>query len=317
MTTHQTHENGEKGQTDSSYKLTRLKMPDQLTGKTVLDIGCNEGFFCNQALQRDAAKVVGIDMDERFLSEARQRYSDPRASYLLQGWHDLPEGMFDLILWTSAMHYELDPQKVLNAIAETLNPGGTFILECGVQIAPRKEMLYSLRHDGGLWYPTLPLIEEMLTRAGFSYRLVSQAELVGTDPIPRVVFHCTRRVPTVMLVVGQSGTGKSHLASQLYPVATKVISLDHFISRIRSAKWQHTPLEKFIKDVSDPNSLGGTYDGIDTEGLTDAYTTLLCKGVAATDGLVVIEGYMTDAQRTQMVDKLSTRARVWVVDQAD
>lgn len=312
MTTHQTHEGGEKGQTDSSHKLGRLKLPGSLTGKSVLDIGCNEGFFCNQALQRDAEKVVGIDMDEKFLSEARERYSDPRATYLHRSWHDLPEGMFDLILWTSAMHYELDPQKILNDIAGTLSPAGTFILECGVHQSARKEMLYSLRHDGGLWYPTLPLIQDMLTRAGFSYRLVSQAELVGTDPIPRVVFHCRRRIPTVMVLTGQSSAGKSDLASQLYPVATKVISLDHFVARIWNAKWQHTPLEKFIKENLDPNSLGGTYDGIDANDLTDAYITLLCKGVAATDELVVIEGYMTELQRDLLVARLSSRARVWL-----
>lgn len=312
MTTHQTHEGGEKGQTDSAYKLTRLKVPDSLTGKAVLDIGCNEGFFCNQALKRDAARVVGIDMNERFLSEARARYSDPRASYLLQGWHDLPDDKFDLILWTSAMHYELDPQKVLSSIATRLAPGGTFILECGVLGAPRKEMVYSLRHDGGLWYPTMPLVEDMLDRAGLSYRLVSQAELVGTDPIPRVVFHCTPRQPTVMLLTGASGSGKSDLAAQLYSNATKVISLDHFIARIWKSKWAHTPLEKFITEATDPDSLGGTYDGIDAEGLTDAYVTLLAKGVAASDELVVIEGYMTDAQRAALLEKLSPRARVWV-----
>jgi SAM-dependent methyltransferase len=316
MTTHQTHEGGEKGQTDSSYKLTRLKMPADLTGKAILDIGCNEGFFCNQALKRGAEKVVGIDMDERFLAEARQRYSDPRLTYIHQGWNTLPEGPFDLILWTSAMHYELDPQKILSSIADILAPTGTLILECGVQIAPRKEMVYSLRHDGGLWYPTLPLIENMLTKAGFSFRMVSHAELVGTDPIPRVVFHCTRRLPTVMLVGGTTGTGKSDLASQLYSSATKVISLDHFISRIWQAKWQHTPLEKFIKETINPASLGQTYDGIDANDLTDAYVTLLSKGIAATDEMVVIEGYMTDRQRDQLIAKVKSRARVWVVDRA-
>lgn len=316
MTTHQTHENSPKGQTDSSYKLTRLKMPANLTGKTVLDIGCNEGFFCNQALQRNAEKVIGIDKDTRFLTEAKERYSDPRITYVNQGWDTLPEGLFDLILWTSAMHYELDPQKVLCNIADSLSPAGTFILECGVYTSPRKEMLYSLRHDGGLWYPTLPLIEDMLTKAGLSYRMVSQAEVVGTDPIPRVVFHCTRKVPTVMVMAGTTRTGKTSLASLLFPVATKVISLDQFVARIWGSKWVHTPLEKFIQETTTAHNLGGTYDGIDTNELTDAYITLLCKGIAATDELVVLEGYMTDKQREALLLKLKNRARVWIVDRA-
>ncbi|WP_171237097.1 bifunctional 2-polyprenyl-6-hydroxyphenol methylase/3-demethylubiquinol 3-O-methyltransferase UbiG [Ruegeria sp. HKCCA6837] len=312
MTTHQTHENGPKGQTDSAHKLSRLKMPDDLTGKAVLDIGCNEGFFCNQALKRNANRVIGIDMDEEFLRRAKEFYVDPRVTYLHQGWNKLPEGSFDLILWTSAMHYELDPQSVLVSIASKLTLGGTFILECGVKEVPRKEMVYSLRHDGGNWYPTLPLIEEMLGKAGFSYRMVSHAELVGTDPIPRVVFHCKRRIPSVIIVSGQTQVGKSDLAGLLYPAAKKVISLDHFISRIAVSECVHTPLEKFIKESTDPNSLGPTYDGIDANGLTEAYISLLSKGVAESDDLVVIEGYMTEKQIQLLEAKLSNKAFVWV-----
>lgn len=313
MVTHQTHLNDEKGQTDSSHKLSRLKMPGDLSGKRVLDIGCNEGFFCNQALQRNAASVTGIDMDERFLSEARRRYKDERLTYIQQGWDQLPEGPFDLILWTSAMHYELDPEKILTGIRDILSPDGMLILECGVQMVARKEMVYSLRHDGGLWYPTLPLIEAMLTRAGLSFRMVSHAELVGTDPIPRVVFHCKRKTTTVMLVSGQTGSGKTNLSGQLYGSATKVIALDFFVARISKAKWVHTPLEKLIKEKTDPASLGGIYNAIDAEGLTEEYVRLVCKGIVPTDELVVIEGYMTDKQRKAFQDQLRNRAFLWDV----
>ena len=36
-------------------------MPSDLTGKSVLDIGCSEGFFCRQVAKRGARRVVGID----------------------------------------------------------------------------------------------------------------------------------------------------------------------------------------------------------------------------------------------------------------
>ncbi len=42
-----------------------------LHGRTVLDVGCNAGFFSIQMKQRGAARVVGIDPDERYLSQAR------------------------------------------------------------------------------------------------------------------------------------------------------------------------------------------------------------------------------------------------------
>ncbi len=34
----------EKGASASEKKLKAIRLPDDLTGKSVLDIGCNEGF---------------------------------------------------------------------------------------------------------------------------------------------------------------------------------------------------------------------------------------------------------------------------------
>src|SRR4051812_1481728 len=46
-------------------------IPQDLTGKTVLDIGCNAGFYSLEMKRRGAARVVGIDSDERYLAQAR------------------------------------------------------------------------------------------------------------------------------------------------------------------------------------------------------------------------------------------------------
>ena len=46
-------------------------MPADLTGKTVLDIGCNGGFYSLEMKRRGAARVVGIDFDADYLAQAR------------------------------------------------------------------------------------------------------------------------------------------------------------------------------------------------------------------------------------------------------
>jgi tRNA (mo5U34)-methyltransferase len=46
-------------------------LPADLTGKSVLDIGCNAGFYCIAMKQRGAARVVGIDSDAGYLAQAR------------------------------------------------------------------------------------------------------------------------------------------------------------------------------------------------------------------------------------------------------
>ena len=46
-------------------------IPADLTGKTVLDIGCNGGFYSMEMKRRGAARVVGIDFDADYLAQAR------------------------------------------------------------------------------------------------------------------------------------------------------------------------------------------------------------------------------------------------------
>ena len=46
-------------------------LPKDLSGKSVLDIGCNAGFYSIEMKRRGAGRVVGIDSDERYLAQAR------------------------------------------------------------------------------------------------------------------------------------------------------------------------------------------------------------------------------------------------------
>ncbi|MBV0891478.1 TIGR04290 family methyltransferase [Paracoccus sp. Z118] len=46
-------------------------VPGDLTGRSVLDIGCNAGFYSLEMKRRGAARVVGIDSDDRYLAQAR------------------------------------------------------------------------------------------------------------------------------------------------------------------------------------------------------------------------------------------------------
>lgn len=55
-----------------AFKFARFAdaLPKDLTGKTVLDIGCNAGFYSIEMKRRGAAEVLGIDTDPRYLAQA-------------------------------------------------------------------------------------------------------------------------------------------------------------------------------------------------------------------------------------------------------
>lgn len=56
---------------DSRDKLAALNFPEDLTGKTVLDVGCAEGFFVIQAALRNARRAIGCDIVQSRLEIAR------------------------------------------------------------------------------------------------------------------------------------------------------------------------------------------------------------------------------------------------------
>jgi tRNA (mo5U34)-methyltransferase len=53
------------------WKHIEKVIPKDLAGATVLDIGCNGGFYSIQMKRRGASRVLGIDVDERYLNQGR------------------------------------------------------------------------------------------------------------------------------------------------------------------------------------------------------------------------------------------------------
>lgn len=103
-------------------------LPD-LTGLSVLDLGCGFGEHCRGFIERGAAKVVGIDISEKMLEVAKAENSDPKITYLNMPMEDLDkiEGKFDLVVSSLAIHYVEDFAGVVKNIYDLLNPGGLFV----------------------------------------------------------------------------------------------------------------------------------------------------------------------------------------------
>ena len=53
------------------WKYIAPCVPEDLTGATVLDIGCNGGFYSIEMKRRGASRVLGIDVDDGYLKQAR------------------------------------------------------------------------------------------------------------------------------------------------------------------------------------------------------------------------------------------------------
>ncbi|HKR95214.1 MAG TPA: TIGR04290 family methyltransferase [Candidatus Angelobacter sp.] len=53
------------------WKSIAPTIPEDLSGLSVLDIGCNGGFYSIELKKRGASRVLGVDVDDRYLDQAR------------------------------------------------------------------------------------------------------------------------------------------------------------------------------------------------------------------------------------------------------
>jgi len=53
------------------WKQIAPALPQDLSGASVLDVGCNAGFYALEFKKRGAARVLGVDVDDRYLNQAR------------------------------------------------------------------------------------------------------------------------------------------------------------------------------------------------------------------------------------------------------
>lgn len=106
------------------------KMFPDMTGMTVLDLGCGYGWHCKYAVDRGAAEVLGLDLSERMIGEARAKNADPRIVYAVRSLeeYDYPPARFDCVISNLALHYVEDLGPVFGGVFQTLKPGGVFLL---------------------------------------------------------------------------------------------------------------------------------------------------------------------------------------------
>ncbi len=107
-------------------RLNLLRIPDDLTGKTVLDIGAWDGFFSFECEKRGAERVLAIDiyawdqhgMDSFLL--ARQLLNS-KVEYRKMNIHELNAaaiGKFDVVLFFGVFYHCVNPLTALQKIAE-------------------------------------------------------------------------------------------------------------------------------------------------------------------------------------------------------
>ena len=102
----------------------------EMTGKDVLDLGCGYGWHCKYAADHGARSVLGIDLSEKMIAEAKKRNAVPGITYCVCSLQDYeyPAAAYDLVVSNLVLHYVEDLDAIYRRIHETLRPGGVFLM---------------------------------------------------------------------------------------------------------------------------------------------------------------------------------------------
>lgn len=102
---------------DDRRATADLIFPADMTGKSVLDLGCNSGYFCFEALRRGATRVLGVDHSETAIRGARKLAEclGVEARFEVRDWSRSPvTESFDYVLALNVVHHLDDPLLALD-----------------------------------------------------------------------------------------------------------------------------------------------------------------------------------------------------------
>ncbi len=196
-------------------------LPGDLTGKSVLDIGCNAGFYSIEMRRRGAVRVLGIDSDERYLAQARlaaEALALDGVEFAALSVYDVAALVekFDLVIFMGVLYHLRHPLLALDLIREhvagdqmlfqTLQQGSPEVLDVPrdhpfylpgtVQSPayfddPGYPRLHFIEHEfaadwSNWWAPNAACTQAMLRAAGFTVTLTPEPDvyLCGIVPVP-------------------------------------------------------------------------------------------------------------------------------------
>ena len=108
-------------------------IPQDLSGAEVLDIGCNGGFYSIEMKRRGAKRVLGVDVDDRYLQQARfaTRTLDLEVEFQRRSVYEVDQiaGQFDYVFFMGVFYHLRYPLYALDQVVKKIRPEGRFIFQ--------------------------------------------------------------------------------------------------------------------------------------------------------------------------------------------
>lgn len=161
----------------SDWKWERIKDHlSPLEGKSILDVGCGNGYHCWRMAGRGAELVIGIDPTAVFVMQYQlmQKYIQSNNVFVIPvGIDDVPKNLqaFDTVFSMGVLYHRKSPIEHIMQLHQCLKPEGEIVLETLIIDNDTDEVLFPkdrYAQMNNVWFlPTIPLLIKWLERCKF------------------------------------------------------------------------------------------------------------------------------------------------------
>ena len=160
----------------SDWKWDRVHKHLELKDKTVLDVGCGNGYHMWRMLADSPKRVLGIDPSPRFVVQfymlKKYYYGDIPIDLLPLGIQDFPaSALFDTVLSMGVLYHRKSPIDHLLDLMNQLKPGGQLLLETLVIQGNEQDVLVPKGRYAkmpNVWFiPSVAALENWMSKTGF------------------------------------------------------------------------------------------------------------------------------------------------------
>ena len=166
------------------FAMIAPSVPDDMSGLSVLDIGCNAGHFAFQAADRGATDIVGVDYNPGYIEQAKfcAEVRDQDVDFRVMDIYDLPtlDRTFDFVFCVGILYHCRYIMQAIESVCRVSK--ATLAVETAIHPGhdehPLVRFVPASRYEGpdaagatrlpGHWHPNMTALRDLLLECGFA-----------------------------------------------------------------------------------------------------------------------------------------------------